>query len=352
MYYHVLRFASLGLVLLCGAFPATAQTQSAPAAPPPAIRRWLDVQSVVAATRYRWTENSAERVTTSAVQWQAQLRARLLFDGAGRYHVGTFMTTGPSFRSGWNSTGAGLGPFTHFGQVRHLYFSAEPVKRLELQVGGMAVNRGELADVIASDNDSFIVAERATYRPAAGRITQLSLTSGHFDSVGEPNVFKQFGDMDDVNYGQALVGVRLTSRAAASFDYTYEDGRDILREGLVVRMPPSVNVLTQVRLESYQRVDPDRAAGFNASVDLRVKKLTGTVGAMSADRNYGPFNGDRYEAGTRVYYIVNYPLTPALQLQWFHTNAFDVDFPLPIKQRFDFVLTFNPTAALKRARVF
>lgn len=310
------------------------------------------MQSLLAAMRFRFTENSADRVTVSDLQWQTQLRGRLLFDQAGRYHVGSFVTTGPTFRSGWNYSGAGLNREAHPLQVRHLYFGAAPIKALELQVGGLAVNRGELADVIASDNDSFFIGERATLRPARGPITQVSISAGRFDAVREPDFFVQLGDASDLNYGQALVGFKLGARASASVDYTYENGRDILREGITFRAPSDVKPLTQVRLELYQRVDPDRAQGYNASADLRLGKLTATVGVMATDRNYGPFNGDRYELGSRVYYVVNYPLTPEFALQLYHTRAFEIDFPITLEQRFDFIVSYNPTAYLKRKGVF
>lgn len=331
------------LVGLAFVAPALAQT-STPAVPASGLSRWFEGQSVLA-SRYRWTENSADQVTTSAVQWQAQLRARFLFDQAGRYHVGTFATTGASFRSGWNNTGVGLGTATHPFKVRQLYFGAEPLKAVGVQVGGLAVNRGELGDPIAADNDSFLVGERATVRPSRGPITQVSVTAAHFDAVTEPDFFTQVRDIADVNYAQALVGLRINPRVAASVDYTYENGRDILREGITFRVPAFVKLLTQVKIESYQRVDPDEAGGFNTSADLRIKKLTATLGLMSVDRGYGPFNGDRYETGTRYYYTLNYPITPELVLQLFHTRAFDIAFPVPMKQRVDFVVTYNPTAA-------
>lgn len=348
MYHRPLTSALCCILLLTGAMPAAAQAP----APAPSIRRWLDVQSLLAAMRFRFTENSAERVTVSDLQWQTQFRGRLLFDKAGRYHVGSFVTTGSTFRSGWNFTGAGLNREAHPLKVRHLYFGATPIKALELQVGGLAVNRGELADVIASDNDSFLIGERATLRPARGPLTQVTVAAGRFDTVREPDFFSQLGDATDVNYGQALVGFKLGARAAASVDYTYENGRDILREGVTFRVPSEVKWLTQLRLELYQRIDPDRAQGYNASADLRFEKLTATVGVMAADRNFGPFNGDRYELGSRYYYVLNYPLTSQFALQLFHTRAFDVEFPITLKERFDFILAYNPTAYLKRKGIF
>jgi len=336
---------------IVAASSAFGQNVAPAAVEPPAIRRWLDVQSVLAAMRYRFTENSVERVTVSDLQWQTQFRGRFLFDKAGRYHVGSFVTTGPTFRSGWVNTGAGLNRESHSFKVRQLWFGAAPAKAVELQIGGLPVNRGEMADVIASDNDSFIIGERATVRPTRGPITQVSLTAGRFDAVTESDFFKQIDDAGDLNYAQALVGVKIGPRVVASVDYTYEDGRDILREGLTVRVPASVKVLTSVRVESYQRVDPDRASGFNVAADLRMSRLAATVGVMSTDRHFGPFNGDRYELGSRYYYSLTYPLTPELSLNLYQTRAFGIDFPITIRHRFDFVATYNPTALLKRKRV-
>lgn len=354
--YHWLRTSALCcLALLAGVMPVAAQTPT-PAPPPrastPPIRRWLDVQSLLAAARFRFTENSTDRVTVSDLQWQTQFRGRFLFDQAGRYTIGSFVTTGPTFRSGWNYSGAGLNREIHPLKVRQLYVGATPVKSLELQAGGLAVNRGELSDVIASDNDSFFIGERVTVRPAHGAITQLSASAGHFDAVGEPNFFTQIDDAGDFNYGQALVGFKLGPRALASVDYTYENGRDILREGVTLRVPSRVKLLTLLRLELYQRVDPDHAQGFNTSADFRLHKLAATVGVMSTDRSYGPFNGDRWELGSHYYYSLTYPLTPSLALNLYHTRAFDIGFPITLKERFDFVATYNPTAHLKRKGIF
>jgi hypothetical protein len=352
MYHPRHIFAFFGIVLLTVVAPAFAQTPT-PSTPnsAPAIRRWLDVQSLVAAMRYRFTENSQDRKTVDDLQYQTQFRGRFLFDKAGHYNIGTFVTTGSAFRSSWNYTGAGTNLEAHPLYVRQLWLGVSPTKTLEFQGGGMAVNKGELSDPIASDNDSFIIAARATVRPQKGWLTQLSGTAGYFNDASPSNLFVQIDDAH-FNYGQALAGFKLGARASASVDYTYERGRDILREGVVFRMPKSVEVLTAIRLESYQRVDPDQHSGYNASADVKVKKLTATVGLMSTDRNYGPFNGDRYELGSRYYYVINYPLTSSLQLQAYHTRAYDIEFPITLKERFDFVVSYNPTAALKKARVF
>jgi hypothetical protein len=357
-----MRNALLSLALLMVAAPAFGQTP-APAAPgeqpAPAIRRWLDVQSVHVGSRFRWYKNSREELRSSNLQWQTQLRGRFLFDEDGRYALATFASTGASFPSSWNNTGAALGNYQGPFNVKQLFFSAEPIKGLQLEAGGLHLNRGELAEHVTYDNDANIVGERITYRPTRKRITQVSVTAGYFggNDYNEVNVFERFKRMDEFNYGQALVAFALHPRVTASVDYTYEDGRDIYREGINIRMPSSVKFLTALKLEAYQRTSDEDVYGFNLSGDFRHKRYSLSAGVMSVDQFYGtatgqPFNGDRYESGTRQYTIHTFQITPEIQFVMFQTEAFATDFPINLKHRFDALVTFNPTAWLKRKGVF
>lgn len=357
-----MRFRVSGFCLLLLSFttPAAAQN-SAPAAAQdaPAIRRWLDVQSVHVGSRFRWFENSQERLLSSNLQWQTQLRGRFLFDRAGRYAVGAFASTGATFPSSWNNTGGGLGTYQGFLNVKQLFLAAEPVRGWQFEVGGLHFNRGEMAEHVTYDNDGFLVGERVTYRPTKRRITQVSVTAGFFggNDFNEVNVFKRFDRMDEYNYGQGLVAFSLHPRVSASVDYTYEDGRDIFREGLNVRMPSSVKLLTALKFEAYQRQSRNDGNGFNLSADARYKRYSLTAGVMSVDEFYGTplrlaFNGDRYETGTRQYTIHTFQLTPELQFVMYQSEAFATDFPINIQHRFDALVTFNPTAWLKRRGVF
>ena len=65
------------------------------------------------------------------------------------------------------------GPFN----VKQLFLAAEPVKGLQFEVGGLHLNRGEMVEHLTYDNDAYIVGERATYRPAKGAVTQVSVTA-------------------------------------------------------------------------------------------------------------------------------------------------------------------------------
>ncbi len=338
---------------------ATAQTAGAhvptqdeePA--PPAIRRWLDLQHLHLSSRYRWVKASDGRLMSSTVQWQPQVRARVLFDRDQRFslHVGAF--SGSQFVSGWNNTGGGIGLFAGDFSVKQLFVSAQPARGLELQAGGLYMLRGESTEVTSYDNDAYIVGERVSWRPRRGAVTQVAVTAGYIGDFREPNVFRRFDRLNEWNYGHVLVGARLAERVHVSADYTHEDGREILRQGLTVRMPPSVKGLTAVKVEAYERLDPEPAQGFNVTADLRPhERFAMTVGIASIDRQYGPLNADRYEVGTRFYSMGSVALTPGVSIGWFQGEAFATSYPIPNQHRFELLVTINPTATLKKRGVF
>lgn len=366
MFRHTRRtlLSALATVALV---PVTAagQAPGAAADDAPAIRQWLDVQALQVGGRYRWNENSNGAETADGLQWHALTRGRVLFEPSGRLALNIMASAGPTYVASWNDTGIGRGDFVGRFSVRHLFLAAELVRGLELQVGGLAPNRGDVSENLSHDMDGYLVGQRATVRPSTGRITQVSGTVGHLGDFAEPNVFRRLDDFVDYNYGQLLVGVRLHARATASVDYAYEDGRHVFRQAVVLRAPAAARAWTGVRLEAYERASniervgsdvltgTEGGWGVNASADFRFGKLTVTAGVMSVDRAYLPtFNGDRYGIGKRWYSIGTYSVTPSASLIWYHTRAFGNDFFVPVNHRFDVILVINPTAALKRAGVF
>ncbi|MEW6322353.1 MAG: hypothetical protein AB1635_14835 [Acidobacteriota bacterium] len=349
--------ASTGWLVIAAAVavwvpPAAAQTAPTEGEAPPKIRRWIDLQHVHLSSRFRWYESSEGEVLQSTLQWQPQIRARVLADSRGRLslHVGAF--SGGSLPSGWNNTGVGIGRFAGRFSVKQLFVQVEPVKGLDIQVGSLYANRGVVTENISYDSDTYVTGERVTWRPSRGPVTQVSGMVGYLGEFREPNFFKRADRLGDWNYGQVLVGLRLHPRVMASADYIYQHGEDILREGVTIRLPASVG-LRGIQIESYQRVSPDTAAGFNLAGDFRLNgRLDITLGVMSVDRHYGPYNGDRYELGTRVYSLGNYRITPELSAGYFWGEAFATDYFIPNNHRFDLVLTYNPTQALRRAGIF
>ncbi len=354
----LLRVAVLVALIGMPAWPAAAQP-AADTADPPAIRRWLDVQQLQLALRYRRIETSEGEVDANGLQWQSQNRLRLLVDPGARIriHVGAF--TGNGFTSGWDNTGIGTGERSGAFSVKQLFLEVEPVAGLDVQAGSLYVNRGETSEILSYDNDGYIMGERVQWRPPRGPITAITATSGYVGDLEMPNVFHRFRHMDEWNYGQILVAVRPATRVEASADYTYEDGRDTLRQGVSIGMPEGSRLLRAIRAEAYQRVSVERGAGFNLAADLQVTgRLQVTGGVEHVDRHYegfrgfGPLNADRFETGSRLYDMGTYRLTETFTVGWFHDIGVRNDYPLDNGQRFEILATINPTATLKRVGVF
>lgn len=341
------------LLVVSLAAPVVAQS-----ADPPPIRRWLDVQQLQISSRYRWVESNTGRITASAIQWQPQFRARVLLDADRRYRVGFSAQTGSHFVSGWNNTGGGLGEFSGDFALKQLFFSAAPAAGLELQAGGLGMLRGENTEITSYDNDAYLVGERLIYTREQGPLAQIAVTAGYIGDYRTPNVFRRLDRLNDWNYGQVLVGVRVGGAAQTTAEYTHEDGRDIFRQGITVEMPAGVPVLRSIGFDAYERVSPASGAGFNLTGELRLlPRLTIEPGLAHIDNDYlAPgyisLNADRYERGTRVYYNASYALTRDLTLSVFHTRAFSTPYPIPNRHRWDIVVAFNPTAGLKRAGIF
>jgi hypothetical protein len=339
---------------------ATAAQQQSPSTTvdPPAIRRWFDLQNVHLTSRFRWVKSNDGRLTSSTHQWQPNFRGRLLIDEAARYTIHFNANSGSQFVSGWNNSGGGVGEFAGDFNLKQLFIAAEPVGGLELQAGGLHMIRGENSEITSYDNDAYIVGERATVRRAEGMLAQVSATVGHIGDYRTPNVFERLGSIGDVNYGQVLVGMRLGALTTVSADYTYEDGRDLIREGMTVRMPSDTKLLRSVKLEAYQRVSEVTGQGFALSGDLRLlSRLTATAGVVHVDRfylipGYMSPNADRYERGTRFYSTGSYQLTRDLSIGWFHGEAFNMDYLIPNEHRWEVLVTLNPTATLKAKGIF
>lgn len=345
--------ATAGLV--AAACPAAAQPPEASgeAPAPPAIRRWADVQHLHLSSRFRWVKASDGRLTSSTLQWQPQVRARFLVDRKGRHavHVGAF--GGSQFVSGWNNTGGGIGEFSGAFTVKQIFAAIQPGRGFELQAGSLYMLRGENTEITSYDTDAYIVGERVSWRAARGALAQVAVTAAYLGDLREPNAFRRLHRMAEWNYAQVLIGLRVGARTQFSADYTYEDGRDILREGATITLPAAAAPLRAVKVDAYQRLAPDRATGVNVAAELALHPRLGvTAGVTSIDRRYGPLNADRYEVGTRVYSAGTFALTRDLSIGWFHGEAFATPYRIPNRHRFEILVTLNPTATLRAKRVF
>lgn len=274
--------------------------------PTPEISRWIEFDTINFSDRYR-TITTANGNTIHQNQFQVTVRGRFKFDSKGRYSINGGLFSGNNITGGWNNTGWGTGDLQSNLYLKQLYFSAKPVKGLEIQFGGIAANNGLSTEVTGYDNDLYLMGERVVIRrPKELYFDEISVTYAYLGDVNRPNVFRRFKNLDKSNYHQFLVRKQLSSRAALSADYTFESGRDTVHWAVRVKIPET-RVVDFALFESYHRVSPDSGYGFHIYGERAVTErftLNGGFARIDAPM----FNADRFPPGKRLYLGGSYRL--------------------------------------------
>ena len=315
------------------------------------LKRWLDIETLNAATRYRYilTHGGDE---LSAQQYQVIARARFKFDSKGKYSVVGLVTTGNNILSGWNLTGLGTGNGQARLYVKQLYFEAKPIKPIEVQFGGIAPDNGENTEITGYDNDVYLMGERVRIKhPKKLYFDEISLTNAFIGDITEPNVFLRFHRLAKSNYHQFLVRKRINKRVSFSADYTFDSGTDMLREAVKVNTP-ELRLVDFIRFENYQRLDPDPGYGFAVTGEKKLGKKFNFIGGFSKI-SHTLLNGDRFQRGNRVYFHTSYKITPELSVGPVIIQAIGpLDAPSRPRTRFEFIASYYVLEALRRHRIF
>ena len=350
-----LAFVSAVVLPVVGQQPAKVSVEpSASASPVPRnekIRRWFEMDTFTISTRYRHITNNVDLGSADVLQYQVQARGRFKFDEKGKYSVTAGVYTGNRIDSGWGSTGWGTGgPQTNL-YVKQLYFTAKPVKPLEIQIGGLAPNNGENTEITGYDNDSYFMGERVTVRASKQLyFDEISVANGYFGDITTPSVFRRFDRLDESNYHQFLVRKRINKNVSFSADYTFEAGRDTFRQAVKFSVP-GFRALDSMRFENYQRVDPDKGYGFAITGEKTLRKKLNLNGGF-AHIDTLMFNGDRYPRGNRIFAGWNLKMIPELSFGGFWVQGIG---PLPTpttpRTRFELILTYNVLESLKRLKL-
>lgn len=345
-------FSAVLLLASCGT--VAAQTPAAARAPEPPLRRWFEFQQFVLSTRYRFIRNSADVTTSNQMQYREQIRFRFNVDAKKRYTLNAGLFTGSQYIASWNNLGPGTGDFdgkSHY--MRQIYFAAAPVAGIEGQVGSLFVNRGEHTEFTTYDDDGWVTGGRVSVRrPKALYFDELSVTRGAIASTATPNLWKRWDDLEDLNYTQVLAAKRFSQMVAASMDYTRHGRTDTLRGAVALRFKAG-SALSALRYEQYVRVSDPDGAGFAVTAERPVTKWVRLqAGYATVDERYGGLNADRIQRGRRVFAIANVPIHGPLSASFFATRAFDADYTLTNKTRFDAVLAWDVLNTLRSTGKF
>lgn len=349
------------MVLLLAATGAI--SQSAPAAKPSPtpfptkigkeVKRWVDLDTFTLTTRYRYVRANSGAELASQQQYQAVIKGHFSFDRKAKYRAVFLAQTGNTFNGGFNTWGAGTGKFQSNFYVKQLYFDARPAKEVELQVGGIDINRGENTEITTYDNDGYLTGERVTIRaPKHVFFDEISATSGYLGDLLHPSVFPRLKHhLDKSNYHQFLVRKQATKHVGVSADYTFESGRDTLHEAIRVKNPKRLWFDTLL-WENYQRLSPQRDIGLHLFAEKVVNKRFSFNGGFARIDRRLTLNGDRFPPGKRLYISGAYKLTPTLTLSSILIQGVGrLPTALSPRTRFEILLTWNVLEELKRHHI-
>lgn len=348
------RFVFAVLLLLGFVRVSAAQTPAPARTPDPPLRRWFEFQQFVLSTRYRFIRNSADVVTSDHMQYREQIRARVNLDERKRYTINTGVFSGNNFIGSWNNLGPGTGDFDgsdHY--MKQLYLDAAPVAGLDLQGGGLYVNRGEHTEFTTYDEDGYLIGGRVSVRqPKVLYVDELSVTHGMLGPASVPNLWKRWDDADDTNYTQVLAAKRFSQVVSGSVDYTNFADTDTVRGAVLLRFKAGAPLST-LRYEQYVRTSAPDAAGFAVTAERPITRWVRLQGGYATiDEHYGGLNADRIQRGRRFFAIANVPIYGPLSASIFATHALDADYSISNKTRFDAVLAWDVLNSLRQTGVF
>jgi hypothetical protein len=305
---------------------------------------WLELQSVTLGLRYRMLENHLGTETQNWSDHHEGLKLRLKLDRAARYSLTAVASNGDSFQAGWNLRGLRDGQSSNRVFLKQLYVTGKPFAGLELQYGGLPIVRGESTEITTYDNDGYMTGQRLTLFPKRV-VDELTVTAGYLGDLRNPSVIRRLHRLSDVNYEQVLVKKKLSNRLTATADFTNDDGERTLRQGIAIRPSRAVEL---VRLEAYERVSGQRAAGGAITVEKPFGRTRLAATFASVDDRYRAVNSDRYGRGRRLSFTSTTALTRDVSLQFFVTRALDDDLVMGNHTRFDVHIRYELAALLRQ----
>lgn len=255
--------------------------------------------------RYRYVETSATAAPIRQLQTSEAVRGSLRIDHAGRFTLSGGIAGGRGFSGGWNATGAGSGVAAYDLSLKQLFASIPLPRRINVEVGGLYLTRGQSSEATSYDNDGYIVGERIVVRrPWKQVFDDVTMTRAYLGDLSRANVFARLHALDRANYYQALVQ-RTRARSSMSIDYTAQSGSHVVRSGVLLNTHHPV-IGDRVRVEGYARIKPTNGYGFAVALQRQLGSgVMMSAGLSRIDRNYGALNGDLYGRGTRLFGMIS-----------------------------------------------
>lgn len=338
------------------------------------LDRWLNLDTLNYSGRYRSVFDSGGARTFNQGQQRFIAHGEFKFDEAGKYGIGFHISSGRYFNWAYadfigggqhqfiaNAT-AKMSPYEIYilnvipfpqgffnsggGQLyfRQLYLDAQPVKGVDFQFGGLAINHGVNTEATSYDDDGYMSGERASLkRPENVWLNEVSYTRGFLGDLYTPNFFARGEHLSISNYWQILGRKDFGKMLSFSSDYTYTAPFSSIppeaatyklkttREGIWVNAKKT-KTFDSIRLEAYQRLNSgfyapgypfphgkgyaltvSRAFGRRFDIDAGVANIDGDYGTALGPNPQAIIlglttNGDQYGEGKRYFVRPTVPL--------------------------------------------
>jgi len=340
--------------------------------------RWVDLREMDFSLRYRSVFDSNNAHEFNQGQQRSIVDGKFKFDQQGRYGVVFHASTGKYFNWAYaDFMGGGsaqafqldyakadpiqqaamtayLTPTRIAEQgasggwsfyIRRLYLDLEPVQGVEMQYGSLDIDRGAASEITTYDYDGYIAGERLLIkRPKNFFFDEASVTYAYFGDLYEPNFFVRGERLAHSNYHQFLLRKQIKTRLDTSFDYTWQNASNTLREAAEAKIPEA-RVVDSVRFEAYERLNEisfsevtdfvPGAKGFaisGAKKNMR-NRFSVEGGYAHIDPHQGVLtqsessatlcmgvNGDAYGLGNRYFAHPTLKIKPYLDLTGYYTH--------------------------------
>lgn len=315
------------------------------------LSRWLELQTLSISSRYRYIENSAGATAANQNQYQIAIRGRFKLDAEGKYSIHAGLFSGNNFSGGWNRSGWGTGAAQTNLFLKQLYFSAKPVKGVELQYGGLNILHGESTDLTGYAFEGYIVGQRLSLtRPKEIFFDEVSVTYGYLGDTNQPGLNKRFHRLKKSNYHQFLLAKTINNRVKISGDYTSESGIDTLRQAVKVQIHET-RAIDALHFENYQRLGADGGYGFAVYGEKKIHQRL-SLGGGYAQIEHRLLNADRIGQGKRFFATGLITLSPEFSISVFATRAIaDLSSSSP-RTRIDVSFNYNLLRSLRKTGFF
>ena len=347
------------------------------------LDRWLDLDTLVYSARYRSVFDADGARSFDQGQQKFVAHGEFKFDEAGKYGIGFHISSGRYFNWAYadfigggqhqfiENVSAKMSPFDIYvlnvvpypqgffnsggGQLyfRQFYLDAQPVKGVEFQFGGLAINHGVNTEATSYDDDGYMSGERVSLkRPQNVWLNEVSYTRGYLGDLYTPNFFARGDRLSQSNYWQILGRKDFGKLLSFSDDYTYTtpEGYSFslktMRDAIWVNAKKT-KTFDGVRLEAYQRFNGgayapgypfphgkgyaltvNRSFGHRFSLDAGVANIDPAYTAyLGSNAQAGilalAVNGDQYGVGKRWFVRPTVPLNHWISLVGDFSHTYD-----------------------------